>query len=70
MSDSKIRYPLWQIPYRDAITELDRNTLAAKILTAEKAIRERLQAIERDARNADERDALSDALSNLNVLKR
>ena len=69
MNDSELKYPLWQLPYREAILELDRNKLAIKIQTAEIAVRERLQALEHHANGQEERQALSDAISTLTVLK-
>jgi hypothetical protein len=74
MNDSNLKYQ-WQLPYREALTELDRNRLAAKIVQAESVIRERLQALEalqaldHDAHNHEEVQALEDAISSLRVLK-
>jgi len=70
MNDSNLKYPNWQLPYSDALVELDRNVLAEKIQKAETVIRERLQAIQRNNSDGDELQALADALSNLNALKR
>jgi hypothetical protein len=70
MNDSsELKYPQWQLPFREAILELDRNQLTYKIEKAETAVRERLQALERIANGREERQALSDAISTLKVLK-
>ena len=70
MNDTKLKYPQWQLPYREAIIELDRARLAVKIVKAETIIRERLQTVQHNKSYGDELQALTDALSNLNVLKR
>ena len=69
MNDSELKYPQWQLVYREAIVEVDRNKLAIKIQKAETAIRERLQTLEQHAKRREELQALTDALHTLRVLK-
>jgi hypothetical protein len=70
MNDSDLKYPQWQLPYREAILEFDGNRLLDKIQQAETAVRERLQVLEQRANGQEERQALSDAISTLTILKR
>jgi hypothetical protein len=70
MNDSELKYPQWQLPYREAILEFDRNRLPDKIQKAESAVRERLQVLEQRANGQEERQALRDAISTLTILKR
>jgi hypothetical protein len=70
MNDSELKYPQWQLPYREAILEFDLNRLPDKIQKAESAVRERLQVLEQRANGQEERQALSDAISTLTILKR
>ena len=70
MNNSELKYPQWQIPYREAILEFDRNRPPDKIQKAETAVRERLQVLEQRANGHEERQALSDAISALKILKR
>ena len=64
----------WQKLVRDALLELDPKALPQKVANAESAIFERLQALAKvDAPNSDdaeERQALQDAVNSLRVLKR
>jgi hypothetical protein len=70
MNNSELKYPQWQFPCREAILEFDRNRLPGKIRKAEAAVRERLQVLEQRANGQEERQALSDAISTLTILKR
>jgi hypothetical protein len=70
MNNSELKYPQWQLPYREAILEFDRNRLSDKIQKAETAVRERQQVLEQRANGQEERQALSDAISTLKILKR
>ena len=45
MNGSELKYPQWQLPYREAILEVDRNRLPDKIQKAETIVRERLRAL-------------------------
>ena len=69
MNESEAKYPQWQLPLRRAILEVDPSKLAEKVQKAETAVRERLQALEQHENGHDERQALSDAISTLKVLK-
>lgn len=70
MNNSELKYPQWQLPYREALVEFDRNRLLDKIQQAETAVHERLQVLEERANGQEERQALSDAISTLTILKR
>jgi hypothetical protein len=60
----------WQQIIQEALVELDRDKLKAKIAEAESAIFNRLQALGRNADGAEERNALQDASNTLLALKR
>jgi len=60
----------WTDLYRAGLLEIDRSKLPDRIMEAEKAIRERLRQLELSTERRDERQALLDALQNLEVLKR
>jgi hypothetical protein len=65
-----LEYPTWQVPLWDAILEFDAQRLPAKVQKAEKAIRDRLHELGTAANNPRERQALTDALATLEILKR
>ena len=67
---SELRYPEWQTPYQEALLELDKKKLEAKIHLAEWKIFQRLQTISADSDHQGERLAIADALNALRVLKR
>lgn len=60
----------WQQIIQEALVELDRDKLKAKIAEAESAIFNRFQALDRNADGAEERNALQDASNTLLALKR
>jgi hypothetical protein len=70
MSAEELKYPEWQCPLQEAILEFRPQELFAKVHRAEAAIFERFQALSSSGDHHKERDALSDALSTLRVLKR
>ena len=63
-------YPRWQVSYRDALVELDRDKLIERVSQAESAIFARLQALTPSSESLMERQAIGDALANLRCLKR
>jgi hypothetical protein len=65
-----LKYPDWQIPFRDALLELDKNKLKERLTQVETAIFNRRQALSRSADSRDERQAIEDALATLRILKR
>jgi hypothetical protein len=65
-----LEYPQWQAPLWDAILEFDPQRLSAKVQKAEKAIRDRLHELATSAVDLHERQALTDALATLEILKR
>jgi hypothetical protein len=65
-----IVYPEWQKEFQAAILELNREKLADRVVTAERAISKRLQALSRSSDSGSERQAIEDALSSLRLLKR
>jgi len=67
---SEFKYPLWQVPLDEAILEFDAQRLRVKMQIAEKAIRDRLQALAFESHDLPEWQALTDALATLEILKR
>lgn len=65
-----LMYPEWQEPLQQALLELDKDRLKARIATAEIAVFSRLQALTQGPYHPAERQALEDALATLRVLKR
>jgi hypothetical protein len=63
-------YPEWQTPLLDALVELDKEKLKAKVAAAETALFNRQQALASDADHRAERQAIEDAFATLRVLKR
>jgi|HubBroStandDraft_6_1064221.scaffolds.fasta_scaffold01061_4 hypothetical protein len=68
--DGVIKYPDWQKPLQEAVVEVDKDRLKSRLGAAETAIFNRLQAISRIADDTAERQALTDALFTLRILKR
>jgi hypothetical protein len=60
----------WADLYRAGLLEIDRSKLPNRIAEAEKAIRERLWQLGSSEDRREERQALLDALRNLEVLRR
>jgi hypothetical protein len=67
---SKILYSEWQPAYLAALVELDPKTLFERVMVAETAIFNRLQAISHSSDDPAERQAIENALASLRVLKR
>ncbi len=65
-----LKYPGWQIPFRDALLEFDKDKLKQKLTEVETAIFNRQQALSGSADSRDERQAIEDALATLRILKR
>ena len=65
-----ILYPQWQAEYQAALLELDPKALFEKVMAAETAIFNRLQAMSHNPDETAERQAIEDALAALRVLKR
>ena len=66
---SKLKYPEWQTPYQEALLEVDKKKLEARIHLAEWKIFQRLQTISTDSNHHEERVAIADALNALRSLK-
>ncbi len=66
---SKLKYPEWQISYQEALLEVDKKKLEAKIHLAEWKIFRRLQTISADSKHHEEKVAIADALNKLRSLK-
>ena len=68
----EMKYPQWQSALQDAILEPNPEELRRKVEKIETEIFERFQDLScyRDRRERQEREALSDALSRLQTLKR
>ena len=67
MSDQSgdFRYPQWQKEVQEALKELDKNKLQAKVHSAESAIFKRLQEIAGDSDHHAERKAITEASTSL-----
>jgi hypothetical protein len=63
-------YAEWQTSYRDALLEVNKQRLEAKIQLAEWKIFQRLQTISADSDHHEERLAIADAVNALRILKR
>jgi hypothetical protein len=66
----EILYPEWQPAYLAALVELDPKTLFERVMAAETAIFNRLQAMSQTSDGQTERQAIEDALASLRVLRR
>jgi hypothetical protein len=63
-------HPEWQRPVHEALVELDMEKLKVRVAAAEAAIFQRLQALSQIPDHSNERQALSDAVASLRVVKR
>ena len=68
MRDIVLKYPIWQEPYRAAVTETNLKLLKQKIAGAERAAILRLKQLENSTDNHHELIALTDALTALKIL--
>jgi hypothetical protein len=66
--DVVLKYPIWQEPYRAAVTETNPKLLKHKISSAEQAAILRLKQLENSADHHHELIALTDALTALKIL--
>jgi len=69
MSD-ELKYPLWQEPFRNAITAFGTRQLGEKLRKVEAMILARLQVLSSDIKSLDERQSLLDAVSIIRILNR
>ncbi|HEY1470976.1 MAG TPA: hypothetical protein VGF61_18195 [Candidatus Acidoferrum sp.] len=70
MSDGALKFPQWQAPLQDLILESDPEKLAEKARAVEALLFARLQQLDHDTDNRDEKVALQDALSIVRIMKR
>jgi hypothetical protein len=66
----KVLYPEWQREFEAALLEHDREKLLTKVMAAEDAIFNRLQAISQSLAHEAERHAIQSAVARLRILKR
>lgn len=66
---SELRFPQWQRPLQELILERDQSRLTRKIEDVERLISLRFLRLQKEKDCLDERQALSDALSLLRILK-
>jgi hypothetical protein len=66
--DIVLKYPIWQEPYRAAVTETNPKLLKHKISNAQQAAILRLKQLENSADHHHELIALTDALTALKIL--
>jgi hypothetical protein len=64
------RFPAWQRKYDAVLHEKDRARLFKCVEVAEAAVLLRLEAIKKDSDHHAERDAIADALNQLELLKK
>jgi hypothetical protein len=67
---SDLEFPEWQEPYLEALMEMNREALTARLDSAETAILSRLNALRVSEQSRLEEQALEDALSGLGFLRR
>ena len=70
MSETGFNFPEWQTPLHELLLEFDREKLTQKSLKVENLLYERLQQLNQQPDGHGEREAISDALNILRVLKR
>ena len=62
---------VWEVPYKAAVLETDREKLRERVHAAKAAIDDRLRELQLDhGGTPEERQAISDALASLNVVRR
>jgi hypothetical protein len=66
---SDLKYPTWQKPYQEALTETNQEKLVARAAVAQWTILSRLLGIRTGVDGFAEAKAIEDALSGLSVLK-
>ncbi len=64
------RFPTWQHAYEAVLKELDTNTLFKLVEVAQAAILTRRADLEGSSNHHSERQAIEDALANLQVVKK
>jgi hypothetical protein len=65
-----LKYPLWQTPYLDALTEFDPQRLPNRVCVAETAINLRISQLRTGVEGPVERQALADASNALLSIRR
>ncbi len=69
MSDTTLKYPLWQNHYFQAMAETHPELLKSKISAAEQVVSQRLRQLAVTTDDYEEQIALAAALKSLKVLK-
>jgi hypothetical protein len=70
MTDHDLKYPDWQAPLQDVILEFDLGKLPGKILLVENLIFQRLQSLRATNGDADEMQAITEAVNLLRTVKK
>lgn len=70
MNKGELKYPAWQAPLQELIGESDPKQLSKKMYLVETLIFERLQELHQDSDGRAEREAINDALSIIQRIKR
>lgn len=70
MTGGPLKFPHWQAPRQDLILEFDPVKLSEKIGDAEALLFARLQQLDHDTQDRDEKIALQDGLSIVRIMKR
>ena len=65
-----LKFPTWQLPYLDAVSEIPLGYLRERVDVAERAILIRLEVLSRTSGRESERLAIREALDALHVIKK
>jgi hypothetical protein len=68
--NGEVKYPKWQCEFQEAVVELNRENLFAKIEKFETAIFLRLQELAFSSDHHSEREAIADATKTIVLLKK
>jgi len=70
MSDGDLKFPEWQIPFKELLLEFDRQRLNERLPKLEVLLAARMRQVKLSNEQQGELQALTDAISTLRVLKR
>jgi len=65
-----LKFPTWQVPYLDAVSEIPQGNLRERVDIAERAILVRLEVLSRTSGREEERVAIREALDALHTIKK
>src|ERR1700733_4204449 len=70
LSESKLKFPEWQIPFQELLQESDREGLRVQLQRVETLVFERLQYLSRQGDPEHETEVIREALQTLREIKR